>query len=58
MRTFLIFTTIALLAVSCNSDNKEFLFNGENLDGWKIYVEDENIKPEEFFYVNNGMIKR
>jgi len=57
MRTVLFYITMALIAVSCNTDNKEYIFNGENLDGWKIYVEDESVKPEEFFYVNDGMME-
>lgn len=47
---------VLLFAVSC-SDNKEALFNGENLEGWTIYVADSTVKPNEYFYVNDGMIE-
>jgi len=59
---------IILTFFSCSSDKKsstetnetskrEMLFNGKNLDGWKIYIENDSITPEEFFYVNDGMIE-
>ncbi|MEQ8880900.1 MAG: DUF1080 domain-containing protein [Cyclobacteriaceae bacterium] len=59
---------LSLAITSCSSDKKstsesqetsqrEILFNGENLDGWKIYIENDSITPEEFFYVNDGMIE-
>jgi hypothetical protein len=47
---------VLLFAVSC-SYKKEFLFNGENLDGWKIYVADSSVNPDEYFYVKDGMIE-
>ena len=53
-------TSLALLAIgllaSCTPE-KEYLFNGENLDGWTIFVGDSTVNPEEFFYVNDGMIE-
>lgn len=52
--------TIALLAslatLSCQS-GREYLFNGEDLDNWIIFVEDTSVAPEEFFYVKDGMIE-
>lgn len=57
MRTF-VFSVIALLAVtSCTQSKKESLFNGENLDGWTIFIDDSIINPGDFFYVNDGMIE-
>ncbi len=56
MRTVLITVLVLLLAASCTS-NKEYLFNGENLDGWTIFVDESIISPEDFFYVNDGMIE-
>lgn len=47
---------VLLFATSC-SDKKEMLFNGENLDDWTIYVKDEAMNPDEYFYVNDGMIE-
>lgn len=48
----IVFTFIA----AC-SGKKEMLFNGENLEGWTIYVEDSTVNPAAFFYVNDGMIE-
>ncbi len=45
-----------MTTASCSS-KKESLFNGENLDGWTIFVDDPAIAPEDFFYVNDGMIE-
>ena len=56
MRT-LVLSIFAIVVVSSCSQNQEFLFNGENLDGWTIYVEDPAIVPEEFFYVTEGVIE-
>ncbi len=56
MRTILISVFLFLVVASC-TQQKESLFNGENLDGWTIYVNDSIISPEDFFYVNDGMIE-
>jgi len=56
MKTLFISSLVLLLAVSC-SDKKEYLFNGKNLDNWTVFVEDESVKPEDFFYVKDGMIE-
>ena len=57
MRT-LVFSVIVLLAVtSCTQSEKESIFNGKNLDGWTIFVDDSVINPGDFFYVNDGMIE-
>lgn len=56
MKTLFISALVLLFAVSC-TDKKEFLFNGENLDGWKIYVADSSVNPDEYFYVKDGMIE-
>lgn len=56
MKATIIFICVILLAAACR-ENKEYIFNGKNLDGWTIYVADESIKPEEFFYVTDGMIE-
>jgi len=45
-----------MIIASCTQE-KESLFNGENLDGWTIFVNDSIISPEDFFYVNDGMIE-
>lgn len=51
------FILIAVFFLASCSNNKEMLFNGENLDGWTVYVEDESVNPDEYFYVNDGMIE-
>lgn len=56
MRTIIISVLASMLATSC-TQNKESLFNGKNLDGWTIFVDDPAINPEDFFYVNDGMIE-
>ncbi len=53
-----IFITLFLFfAIASCTQKKESLFNGETLDGWTVYVEDPSVNPEEFFYVNDGMIE-
>jgi len=56
MRTIFFSILVILIASSCTS-KKESLFNGKNLDGWTIYVDDPAINPEDFFYVNDGFIE-
>lgn len=56
MKTVLILLFVSLIASSCASE-KEYLFNGKNLDGWTIFVDESIISPEDFFYVNDGMIE-
>ena len=56
MRTILISVFMLLVVASC-AEKKESLFNGENLDGWTIFVDETIISPEDFFYVNDGMIE-
>lgn len=46
-----------LLTASCFAQKKEVLFNGKNLKGWTIYVKDNAVSPEKFFYVNDGVIE-
>jgi hypothetical protein len=56
MRTILFSVFVFMVVISC-TQKKESLFNGKNLDGWTIFVDDSIISPEDFFYVNNGMIE-
>lgn len=56
MKSTLLLIFIVFVVASC-TEKKEYLFNGKDLDGWTIFVEDENIEPENFFYVNEGMIE-
>lgn len=50
----ILFTLTAI--VSC-SDQKEYLFNGNDLENWTIFVDDSSVNPGEFFYVKDGMIE-
>lgn len=56
MRTILIPVLVVMVVSSC-TQKRESLCNGENLDGWTIFVNDSMISPEDFFYVNEGMIE-
>lgn len=40
-----------------DANKREMLFNGENLDGWDIYIENDSLTPEQFFYVTEGVIE-
>jgi hypothetical protein len=53
----LILVVLVSLTLSGFSQKKEKLFNGKNLDGWSIYVADQKISPENFFYVKDGVIE-
>jgi hypothetical protein len=39
------------------AQKKQLLFNGKNLKGWTIYVNDSTINPKNYFYAKNGMIE-
>jgi len=56
MKTILLSSLALCLLVNCTTE-REYLFNGENLDGWIIFVGDSTVNPEDFFYVNDGMIE-
>ena len=48
----LLFVTVAGFA-----QKKESLFNGKDLKGWTIWVNDPSIAPEKFFFVKDGVIE-
>ena len=56
MRAILISVFVFMIVASC-TQKKESLFNGKNLDGWTIFVDESVISPEDFFYVFDGMIE-
>lgn len=56
MKNLFLLTMVTLLFVACTSE-REMLFNGKNLDDWTIYVKDSAMNPDEYFYVNDGMIE-
>ena len=39
------------------AQKKESLFNGKNLKGWTIFVNDPKVTPEKYFYVKDGVIE-
>ena len=57
MRTLVFYVIVLLAVTSCTQSEKESIFNGKNLDGWTIFVDDSVINPGDFFYVNDGMIE-
>lgn len=50
------FIILALLVLSCGSNKKTILFNGENLDNWSIYTGNADVKPESVFWVEDGIL--
>jgi hypothetical protein len=46
-----------ILALAGFAQKKKSLFNGKDLKDWIIFVDDENINPEDFFYVKDGVIE-
>ena len=53
----ILISILTFLTISGFAQKKQSLFNGKNLKGWTIYVEDPAVNPEKFFYVNDGMIE-
>jgi len=56
MKKIVICLFVAVVGASCTPE-KEVLFNGEDLDGWTIFVKDSTIAHEDFFYVRDGVIE-
>ena len=56
MKTLILVVLVSLSLIGF-SQKKEKLFNGKNLDGWSIYVADQKISPEKFFFVTDGVIE-
>jgi len=56
MRKILVVLLVLLTTVGY-AQKKESLFNGKNLKGWTIFVNDPKVAPETFFYVKNGVIE-
>ena len=47
---------LSLLVLSCSTDDKIELFNGQDLDNWKIVVGSEDGEPKDLFYVEDGLM--
>lgn len=59
MKTFLKSVTLialSLMLISCNTEKKIELFNGQDLDNWTIYVDSEDVEPKDLFYVEDGLM--
>jgi len=56
MKTILVTLFVLSIFTSC-TEKKELLFNGQNLEGWTIFVNDSIISPADFFYVKDGVIE-
>lgn len=50
----LLFLSLAVL--SCSTEKKIELFNGQDLDNWNIIVDSEDGEPRELFYVEDGIM--
>ncbi len=47
---------LSLAILSCNSEKKIELFNGQDLDNWNIVVDSEDGEPKDLFYVEDGVM--
>ncbi len=47
---------LSLLLLSCSTETKIDLFNGQDLDNWKIIVDSEDGEPKDLFYVEDGIM--
>jgi len=47
---------LSLLILSCSSENKIELFNGQDLDNWNIIVDSDDGEPRDLFYVEDGIL--
>ena len=47
---------LSMLVLSCSTDNKIELFNGQDLDNWNIIVDSEDGEPKDLFYVEDGLM--
>jgi len=59
MKTLLNFAllfALSLAVLSCSTENKIELFNGQDLDNWSIYVDSEDGEPRDLFYVEDGVM--
>ena len=47
---------LSFLVLSCSSDDKVMLFNGNDLENWNIFVSEPDVAPGDVFWVEDGMI--
>lgn len=48
---------LSICLVSCTTDRKVELFNGEDLDNWTIFVGEAGVDPADLFRAENGVIQ-
>ena len=48
--------SLVVLTISCGSDTKIELFNGEDLSNWNTYISEPDLDPESIFWVEDGVI--
>lgn len=56
MKTLLILV-LMLFAVTGFAKKKQSLFNGKDLSGWYVYVNDAKVDANQYFYVKDGTIE-
>jgi len=47
---------LSIFILSCGSDNKIMVFNGEDLDNWNVFVSNPDELSGELFWVEDGVI--
>ncbi len=47
---------LSLVVLSCSTEKKIELFNGQDLDNWNIIVDSEDGEPKDLFYVEDGLM--
>ena len=47
---------LSLVVLSCSTEKKIELFNGQDLDNWNIIVDNEDGEPKDLFYVEDGLM--
>jgi hypothetical protein len=50
------FLLISILLLSCGTEKKIELFNGENLDNWNIFLASPEVAPSDVFWVEGGIL--
>jgi hypothetical protein len=54
-RTLALIITIGLLLSGCSTETH--LFNGQNLDNWKLFLEESDIDPVSVWTVQDGVLR-
>ncbi len=51
-----LFFAVVFLVLSCGSEKKTVLFNGQDLTNWTIFTGDEDVDPGDVFWVEDGIL--